>query len=242
MIMKSNKLQKEYEELNKKYIKTFEEKSEYEYQLKMLKEENEHIRNQDEEIRTLHQNARKLKHDVKNHLMVIASYINNEEYEKAKEYTSEVLEKFNSMHSYVETGNSLMNHIINDKLQSARKKGIQVKAEIENLEFGKMRAIDFSAVLSNVLDNAKEASERENNIVPEIQVTIVQCKGYDTIGVKNRIEKSILQDNPSLETLKKEGNHGLGITQIKSIVEEYQGMCDFYEEDQFFCVKIFVPQ
>lgn len=242
MIMKKGKLQNEYNELNKKYIKVFEEKQEAEYQLEMLKEENEHIKNQDEEIRTLHQNARKLKHDVKNHLMVIASYINNEEYKKAREYISEVLEKFNSMHSYVETGNSLMNHIINDKLQNARDRGILVKAEIENLEFGRMRAIDFSAVLSNVLDNAIEASEREENIVPEIQVTIVQCKGYDTIGVKNRIEKSILQNNPSLKTLKKEENHGLGISQIKSIIEEYQGMCDFYEDEDFFCVKIFIPQ
>ncbi len=242
MIMKSSKLQKEYDELNKKYIKAFEEKHEAEYQLKMLKEENEHIKNQDEEIRTLHQNARKLKHDVKNHLMVIASYINNEEYEKAKEYISEVLEKFNSMHGYVETGNSLMNHIINDKLQCARSKGIQVKAEIENLEFKRMKAIDFSAVLSNVLDNAIEASERVENVVPEIHLAIVQCKGYDTIGVKNKIEKSVLQENPSLETIKQEENHGLGIAQIKSIVEEYQGMCDFYEEEDFFCVKIFIPQ
>ncbi len=242
MIGKNKDLEKRYGELNKKYIQIFSEKSELEYELKMLKEETDFIKKQDEEIRELHENARKLKHDIKNHLMVITSYINSAEYDKAKQYTSEVLEKFNSMHSYVETGNSLMNHIINEKLQYAREKGILIKAEIENLEFKQMKAMDFSAVLSNMLDNAIEASENEKNIVPEIHVSIVRCKGYETIGIKNRIEKSVLEANPDLCSTKNEKNHGLGVAQIKSIVEAYQGMYDFYEEDEFFCVKIFIPE
>ncbi|MBE5940297.1 MAG: GHKL domain-containing protein [Lachnospiraceae bacterium] len=242
MIMGNKNLKREYDELHKKYIEIFAEKSELEYELAGVKAETEFVKKQDEEIRELHENARKLKHDMKNHLMVIASYINEGEYEKAKNYTSEILDKFNSMHSYVETGNTLMNHIINEKLQYARKKGILIKAEIENLEFKRMKSIDFSAVLSNMLDNAIEASEREKNITPEIHVSIVRIKGYETIGIKNKIEKSILKDNPELKSMKEEKNHGLGVGQIRSIVEQYQGMCDFYEEDDFFCVKIFIPQ
>lgn len=242
MIGNGKKLKKEYDELNKKYIKLFGEKSELEYELKNIKSETEFIKKQDEEIRELHQNARKLKHDIKNHLMVIAAYINEENYEEAKNYTSEILEKFNGMHSYVETGNSLMNHIINEKLKLARDKGIIVKAEIENLEFKRMRAMDFSALLANLFDNAIEACEREINIIPEMHVTITRCKGYETIAIKNKIEKSILEDNPQLLSKKEGENHGLGVGQVKSIVESYDGMYDFYEEDKFFCVKVFIPQ
>jgi len=235
-------LQEKYDALNEKYIKLFEEKSELEYRVAELAAETELMQKQDGEIRTLYQNVRKLKHDIKNHLMVIASWLNEKEYQKARQYTSEILDKFNSMHSYVETGNSLMNYIINEKFQYARAQGILIKAEIENLEFQRMKSIDFSAVLSNMLDNAIEASERETGIIREIQVVIRRCKGYDTIGIKNKIAESILEQNPELKSVKSEKSlHGLGISQIKSIIDSYQGMYDFYEENNFFCAKVFIP-
>ncbi len=236
-------LQEEYDALNQKYIKLFEEKSELEYCLTELTAETELMQKQDGEIRVLHQNVRKLKHDMKNHLMVIASWLNEKDYQRARQYTSEILDKLNSMHSYVETGNSLMNHIINEKFQYARAHGILIKAEIETLEFKRMKSIDFSAVLSNMLDNAIEASERETDIVREIQVVIRRCKGYDTIGIKNKIAKSILKENPELKSVKSEKSlHGLGISQIKSIVDMCHGMYDFYEEEGFFCAKVFIPE
>lgn len=241
MIKTKKTLMSEYEQLERKYIALLSEKAELEYELAKLQEQIKLSDMQDGEIRQLHQNARKLKHDIKNHLMVIASYINDGNYEQAKLYTSDILDKFNGMHSYVETGNELMNHIINEKLQYARELGISVKAEIENLSFKRMKSIDFSAVLSNLLDNAIEASQREKN--RELHVQITGCRGYETICVKNRVEASVLEHNPELKSTKKEkDNHGLGIAQIKSIIDEYEGMYDFYEENKFFCVKVFIPQ
>ena len=44
----------------------------------------------------------------------------------------------------------------------------------------------------------------------------------------------VLDMNPELKTIKNEKEeHGRGIPKIKSIVEKYGGMCDFYEEDGF---------
>lgn len=232
---------REYDELNEKYQDAFAKKAELEYQLTELKEETEHMRKQDAEIKSLHQNVRQLKHDMKNHFMVIASYLNEENYEMAKEYTSEILGKLNAMHSYVETGNSLLNHILNEKLEYAKKQGISVKAEIENLAFARLKSIDFSALLSNLLDNAIEASVKEES--PEIQILIGQSRGYETICVKNRITESVLTKNPDLVSTKEDpAGHGIGVSKIKTIVEDCGGMYDFYEEEGFFCVKVFIPQ
>lgn len=100
------------------------------------------------------------------------------------------MDKLNAVHSYIETGNSLLNHILNEKLNMAREKGISVKAEIENPSFKKMESLDFSALLSNILDNAIEACENENS--PELYVVISQRRGYETILVKNKISASVL--------------------------------------------------
>lgn len=245
-MMKTHKtLMREHEELNSEYRKLFAERMELEYQLAELKEETEHMRKQDGEIKKLHANVRQLKHDMKNHVMVIASYLNGGNYEKAKEYTSEILGKLNAVHSYVETGNSLLNHILNEKLEYARKQGISVKAQIENLAFERMKSIDFSALLTNMLDNAIEASMAEGieQGAKEVQISIQAVRGYDTICVKNKISASVLANNPELKSTKEEKEqHGFGVRKVKQIVDEYHGMADFYEEDNFFCVKVFIPQ
>ncbi len=234
-----NSLKKEYDELQEKYMKLFAEQAEATYELSRLKAKEEQVREQDTEIRALHRNVRKLKHDMKNHLMVVASYLNKEEYEAAKAYTSEILDKLNAVHSYIETGNSLLNHIVNEKLEYARAKGISVKAEIENISFEKMKSIDFSALLSNMLDNAIESSEKEAQ--PELYISVSRRRGYEVILVKNRIEKSVLQENPELKSTKTEkGIHGMGICQIREIVEKYEGLCDFFEEDGYFCASVFM--
>lgn len=235
-----NKMQREYDALDEKYGRVLREKAELSYELEELKAAAEHIREQDQEIRELHENVRRMKHDMKNHLMVIASCFNNGDYDEAKAYISRILDKLNSMYSYIETGNSLMNHILNDKLNAAREKGISVKAEIETLFFRRMESIDFSAMLSNLLDNAIEACCLE--AAPEINITVARRRDYETILVKNKICCSVLQGNPELISTKPESSsHGMGIPQIRSITEKYAGMCDFYEEDGYFCACVFIP-
>lgn len=237
-------LENAYNELEAKYSRLLSEKSRLEYELTELKASAENIRRQDGEIRTLHENVRRIKHDMKNHLMVIASYLSGNDYPAAKAYTSQILDKLSAVHSYIETGNLLMNHILNEKLNQARENGISVKAEIENLSFKRMESLDFSALLSNFLDNAIEASGSEK--YPEIQVAIAQRRGYETILVKNRISASVLDGNPQLATTKQNQKlHGIGTLQIKEITEKYGGMCDFYEEaqgeDDYFCACAFIP-
>lgn len=238
---------KELEEWKEKYIVLFEKEAELRYQHEKLLKETEEMRSQEAELRELHQNVRQLKHDMKNHLMVLTAYLNDGEYDQAKAYTSELLDKFSTMHSYIETGNVLLNHIINEKLSYAKAQGILVKAEIENLAFERMNRMDFSALLSNILDNAIEAllREKETGALDKLQLQIILAaqRGYETICVKNQISASVLAENPGLETSKEEKEqHGLGVGKIKSIAEQYDGLVDFYEEDNFFCVKVFIPK
>lgn len=245
---KGRKQKQELQELKQKYIEVFEREAELRYQYENLQKETEEMHRQDAELRELNQNVRQLKHDMKNHLMVLAAHLNAGETEPAKAYISELLDKFSTMHSYIETGNVLLNHIINEKLSYAKARGILVKAEIENLAFEKMNRMDFSALLSNMLDNAIEAllREPEENIRKqgrELQIILATQRGYETICVKNQIGASVLEENPALKTSKEEKEqHGLGVGKIKAIAEQYGGMADFYEEENFFCVKVFIPK
>lgn len=234
----------DYDELNEKYMRLFAQYQELEYSYAHLQSQCMEREKKDVEIRELHQATRKLKHDMKNHFMVLSSLLATENYKQARDYSSEVLDQLNAMNTYVETGNVILNHIINEKLSLARKNGISVKAEIENLAFAKMSSLDFSSVLTNLLDNAIEASLHEKHVEKQIQLIVSKRQGYEAICVKNRIGKSVLESNPSLQSTKKsdELQHGIGVSRVKEIVESYNGMYDIYEEENNFCFSVFIPE
>ncbi len=107
-----------------------------------------------------------------------------------------------------------------------------------------MESMDFSALLTNMLDNAICASllEKERDKSAEMIVKVYKNIGYDSIVVKNRISESVLEDNPELTTTKEDSDeHGKGVPQIRDIAEKYEGMYDFYEEDGYFISCVFIP-
>ena len=237
---KYKELLEKYEQLERKYTEQTAENLDLKYRLDELTAEYENSRDKQQEIELLHENTRRLKHDMKNHIMVIASHLNSGETEQAKEYLSVVLDNLNRVYSYIRTGNSVLNYIINTKLEYAQQNGTTFKAEIENLPFEKMGSVDFSAVLGNMLDNAIEASLSETD--KYIYVSVCKKRGWDTITVKNKIERSVLSENPDLTTTKHDKEkHGVGVAQIKTISEKYGGMVDIYENEGMFCVSVMIP-
>ncbi len=240
MIGRYKDLKKKYDELEKEYSRETAKNLDLQYEYETLKADYSSDKNQRAEIEKLHENTRRLKHDMKNHILVAVSYLNNGETEKAKDYLSDVLDNLNKTYSYIQTGNSVMNYIINSKLEYAHNLGIKFKAEIENLPFEKMGSVDFSAMLSNILDNAVEASISSKDKF--IYIAILKKRGFDTILVKNKIDCSVLDSNPELNSQKSDKEqHGYGIKQIKLIAQKYDGIVDIYEEDNMFCINVMIP-
>ncbi len=237
---KYKELSEKYERLEQEYTACLAENLDLKYRLDELSAEHEQSRIRQQDVERLYENARRLKHDMRNHIMVIASHLNAGEVDEAREYLSVVLDNLTRVYSYIKTGNSVMNYIINTKLEYAQQNGIAFKAEIENLSFEAMGSVDFSAVLGNMLDNAVEASMNAREKF--IYVSVCRKRGYETITVKNRIDRSVLAENPGLSTTKPDkAGHGVGITQIKSIAQKYGGMTDIYEEDGQFCITVMIP-
>lgn len=230
-------LQEKYFRLEEDYQELLRVQQDLMTELRQLRSDREAVKKSREEMHLLHENARRLKHDMRNHLMAITGYLNEKKIEDARNYTSEILDKLNLEYAYIATGNTLINFIVNQKFALAKEKGIFVKAEIENLRFGKIRKADFSAILANLLDNAIEAAEESAK--PYVELVIRRIKGYEVIKISNSIDKSVLKSNPELKTTKADkASHGVGIIEIREIVEKYEGIMDIYEEDDRFIVSV----
>ncbi|MBD5505928.1 MAG: sensor histidine kinase [Lachnospiraceae bacterium] len=228
--------QAKYEEQDKLLTRYLADNLDMEKRLSDIRDDYDKQQEMAEEIRRIQQQIGLLKHDMKNHTLVILSYLEENKTEEARQYAGEILDKLNRMYTYVNVGNSLLSYIINSKLSMAKEQGIEIKAEIENLSFSYMDSVDFSSLLNNMLDNAVNgALESEGK---KLEVNIVSEKGFDVITVKNSIDGSVLKDNPELATSKEEPGHGYGMKQMKAVTEKYEGNIDIYEKDGMFIVRV----
>uniref|UniRef100_UPI004056F084 sensor histidine kinase n=1 Tax=Acetatifactor sp. TaxID=1872090 RepID=UPI004056F084 len=224
-------------EIDKRCCEALAENLALKEKLSMLQHVYEQQLNSTEEMERIYAETRRLKHDMRNHLMVIGAYLSEERLEEAKTYTSEIIDKMELEYSYISSGNALMNYILNEKFSMAKSHGVYIKADVENLSFSQIAGIDFSAILGNVLDNALEAAGISKE--KQLWVTVRRKRGYDTIKISNSIDESVLETNPLLKTSKADDiMHGLGSGQIRKIVEKYDGILDIWEENEMFHVQI----
>lgn len=230
-----------YEEQDKMLTRYVADNLDMQKNLSDMKHDYDRQQEMAEEVRRVQQQIGLLKHDMKNHTLVILSYLEENRIGQAKQYAGEILDKLNRMYTYVNVGNSLLNYIINSKLSGAKEKGVAIKAEIENLPFAYMDSVDFSALLNNMLDNAICGALNSDKKI--LEVNISSRKGFDIITVKNSIDESVLMDNPELKSTKEEPGHGYGIKQIRAVAEKYEGNVDIYESKEMFIVSVmlFIP-
>ena len=228
--------QAKYEEQDKLLTRYLADNLDMEKRLSDIRDDYDKQQEMAEEIRRIQQQIGLLKHDMKNHTLVILSYLEENKTEEARQYAGEILDKLNRMYTYVNVGNSLLSYIINSKLSMAKEQGIEIKAEIENLSFSYMDSVDFSSLLNNMLDNAVNGALESGG--KKLEVNIVSEKGFDVITVKNSIDGSVLKDNPELATSKEEPGHGYGMKQMKAVTEKYEGNIDIYEKDGMFIVRV----
>lgn len=235
-INKKKAVQAKYEEQDRLLTRYLADNLDMEKRLADIRHDYDKQQEMADEIRRIQQQIGLLKHDMKNHTLVILSYLEENKTEEARKYAGEILDKLNRMYTYVNVGNSLLSYIINSKLSMAKEKGIEIKAEIENLPFSYMDSVDFSALLNNMLDNAVNGALKSKG--RKLEVTIVSEKGFDVITVKNSIDGSVLKDNPNLSSSKDEPGHGYGVKQMKAVTEKYEGDIDIYEKDGMFIVSV----
>lgn len=179
-----------------------------------------------------------LRHDMKHCFMTISELIDNERYIEIKEYIDNFFEqKIEKSEFIINTGNSIIDAVINNKITVCKKNNIQIKCMIDT-QISFKDETDISILLSNMLDNAIRGTQGCQN--PLIELTIQNKAGtYLFISVKNRINESVLNSNPNLETSKANNfSHGFGILSIKKIAKKHNGQVEIREESGFFINEI----
>lgn len=195
-------------------------------ELSLIRQQQEYQIHHMEEISHIVADYHQLRHDMKNHFACMDRYLSQEKYSELKDYFYSFSSAIYSLDNQIETGNEIANQVINMKYATAHQLGIPM--EINAVLPKKLDIPDylFCAVLSNLLDNAIEASEKIE--APAVFVKLHMVKNYLSITVKNRIEPWQHESAVKRRTTKpKPQLHGLGLRIVEETVKTYNGISSY---------------
>lgn len=195
-----------------------------------------------EQMDILQKKIHQTNHDNLNHLYCLQELMkDNQNLDEANEYLKSLINKNPEITTaHIQIADAFLRAVLTVKMEMCRSKNIPVSLKTDDSKTP-CQSVDLCVIISNLLDNAIEASEKINS--PKIEIVISQQKSYYTIIVKNRIENSVLESNAELKTTKSYSEcHGIGVQSIKEIVARYDGMMEYYEKDLWFTASIWIPQ
>lgn len=211
-----------------------------------------------ESIEKNNQDMKKLRHDYKNHLTVLALLLDNGDVDKAKEYINDIGDSLNSATPLSHTGNTIADAIISDKIQKAQALDINLKVDGQ-FSYKNMKAIDICSIIGNILDNAIEAistndkkfqDDSEKKLSSrDISLNFSKTDSFFVIEETNLSSKPLMLDGDKIVTSKIDKLfHGMGIGNIKESVEKYGGDVDIkcdpsksHDNEYVFSISIMIP-
>ena len=180
-----------------------------------------------------------IRHDFKNQLLCMRVLLEKEQYDELRNYFDDLAGEASPFLTQIRTGNPAIDAVLNNKSALANAKKIPMQLQLSALPEIHVRNLDLCAILSNLLDNAIEASA--NIKEPNIKVKIASFQQCLQIAVSNEAAQDVLQNNPKLETTKLDkDSHGLGISIIQNIVKQYDGSISFTAEEGRFHVNVLI--
>lgn len=208
------------------------------YELQLLQEKIKFDENRHNDAAAIWDNVRKVQHDMKQHLTVMSGQLSENKVNECKAYINTLLPSIEQFGNTIKSDNKVLDYLINSKLCNIKDAQIIVSGSVGDLS--DIRDIDLACLIGNVLDNAIEAvAELERK---KIELLFMKQNSNRIIICKNSISKSVLAENKALHSTKtRADSHGYGHIIINKIVEDYNGMVDYFEEDRMFGVQIILP-
>lgn len=206
----------------------------------LLKQQNNYYHKQFEIMDNSYKNMKSIRHDIKNHLSIIESYIYKNNTEKAINYIQNILNSSYGEQELARSGNFDFDSILNYKLQNAKSKGIEVIVEAKIPQKINIESFDIAIIIGNLLDNAFEAVSKLSND-KKIKVRLNYRKNTLYIHVNNTFDGAVFyEDDQIISTHKDKENHGIGLKNIEKAIKKYNGTMEINHTNNNFTVDIFL--
>lgn len=210
--------------------------------MEMLKTQVQVYANQLNVILQGEEKIKAMRHDMKHHLNELMLLANKHGILELQEYIDQMNTFVQNPHELVASGNMEIDSVLNYMLQKAEKelKTVNIKVMLPE----KVRhSFDINVLLGNLLENAIEAASKTDDKYMSVYITLK--KGILKITIENSFKDSHVipeegqKGAVSFKTTKPlMDQHGIGLKNVKKIVEKYNGTMTVTAKSGIFCVNL----
>ena len=184
------------------------------------------------------------RHDFISHIQVVYSLLQMEEHQEAIDYLEKIYSQLATVNRVLRTKMTAFNALLQVKSAAAEKRGIALEMDIRTtMERLTIPAWELCCVVSNLLDNAMDAAAF--SAVPAITLRAGETLGQITLSVENNgasIPVAIRDRLFEPGVTSKGENHGMGLSIVKKILEQYGGSISVTAEDHHTVFTIVLPR
>ncbi len=183
----------------------------------------------------LNNDLRRFKHDYTNHILCLKSMIGADLNDEALEYIEKINSEISLSAKTFNTGHKIADAILNEKHRACSDIDINFDGCIPDF----IDNVDLCIVLGNAVDNAVEACEKLNGTNKVIDITADFQQGHFILIIKNPVPDDLKIGGNLPETTKNDPlRHGFGLSNIKRIVDKYEGDMSVEAADGVFTLYI----
>ena len=212
------------------------------YEMEMLKTQLQAYTNQLNVVLRGEEKIKALRHDIKHHLNELMLLANKHDVAEIQKYIDEMNSFLKNPNEIVASGNLEIDSVLNFMLQKAEKelKTVDIKVMLPE----KVRhSFDINVMLGNLLENAIDAAGKTEN--KYLSVHIKLKRGILKVKIENSFESSctLCEKQNRKDTILKTTKpfteqHGIGLKNVKKIVEKYNGTMAVTAQEGIFCVNL----
>ena len=217
--------------------KSYEEK----LKLSLKEKEKEFYASQCQIMQTSVENLKSFRHDTKMHLAAIRLFAKKNNDQSIVGYLDLLLETLERSDIYSNTGNMIIDSIINYKLNATSCENITLNLDLSVPATLELEPYDIVTILGNLLDNALIAVEKLDS--KWITIHVKYNKGSLHIKIENPFSGEILFDKSREDHIlsTKDGeNHGYGLKNVRDSVEKNHGEMKVSTETNIFSVSVLI--
>ena len=182
------------------------------------------------------QEARRARHDMRHHIILMNDYLENEEYGELKEYLKQYKQSLPDDHAIQFCPNRAVNSVLLHFAHEAREYGIDFQVNLSIPEKLTVSDTDISVLLGNLLENAVDACaecDTDRHII--VRGNAEKHSLFFTID--NSCRDNIKRDKRGEFISTKKKGSGLGLQSAKYIVTRYNGVFRAEKKENMFFVS-----
>lgn len=183
----------------------------------------------------------KIWHDMKNHIKVLEEMTSEKE-NKSIEYLNSLKNKIDDIPNKINSGNSLIDAILNDKYLEAASHDIHFTIKAAAPPKLNIDDLDLSSILFNSIDNSIEACLNNSKKENFISLNLYPDGNFLYYKIKNSYNSREINPGKKMFLNKKDYiTKGYGLKIIEDIVGKYDGYIDIDKDKSLYSLTVILP-